>query len=83
MLDIKIQKKHYYLVVLAIISNTYMSIQMTTNSNIGISIYTKKTYLFFTCSEYCIANAHVYRIQKMIIHLFSKFRKSNKIDNYS
>ena len=81
MLD-KIQKKQRT-VVLAIISNTYMSIQMTTNSNIGISIYTKKKYLFFTCSEYCIANAHVYRIQKMIIHLFSKFRKSNKIDNYS
>ena len=44
MLD-KIQKKNY-LVVLAIISNTYMSIQMTTNSNIGISIYTKKHIYF-------------------------------------
>ena len=64
MLD-EIQKKNY-LVVLAIISNTYMSIQMTTNSNIGISIYTKKTHLFFTCSEYCIANAN---------NMYTEYRK--------
>ena len=44
MLD-KIQKKQRT-VVLAIISNTYMSIQMTTNSNLGISIYTKKHIYF-------------------------------------
>ena len=44
MLD-KIQKKQRT-VVLAIISNRYRSIQMTTNSNIGISIYTKKPIYF-------------------------------------
>ena len=63
MLD-KIQKKQRT-VVLAIISNTYRSIQMTTNSNIGISIYTKK-HLFFTCSEYCIANAN---------NMYTEYRK--------
>ena len=44
MLD-EIQKKQRT-VALAIISNTYRSIQMTTNSNIGISIYTKKNIYF-------------------------------------
>ena len=43
-----------------------MSIQMTTNSNIGISIYTKKTYLLSTCSEYCIANAN---------NMYTEYRK--------
>ena len=46
MLD-EIQKKQRT-VALAIISNTYRSIQMTTNSNIGISIYTKKKHIYFS-----------------------------------